>query len=59
MPPAFWKYLTSLKGGEKFVLMWAHIASELDKPYATFSFQELMFKFKKYREVRLVGTSLE
>ena len=46
MPPAFWKYLTSLKGGEKFVLMWAHIASELDKPYATFSFQELMLKFK-------------
>ncbi len=46
MPPTFWKYLTSLKGGEKFVLMWAHIASELDKPYATFSFQDLMNRFK-------------
>ena len=45
MPPVFWKYLVSLRGGEKFIQMWVWIASQMDEPYLEFSFKELAIRF--------------
>jgi len=45
MPPSFWKYLVSLRGGEKFILMWAWIASQMDEERIEFSFKNLAHRF--------------